>query len=154
MLGASPSTLGAVYCRLTETPLPQRSQGHRPFFQLLRLAIRAWSENSLGAADAMAEDALTESWQDFHDRVAASFAAISRDCEGQRVLVVSSGGAIAMALSQILQCSVEGLINLNMQIKNTGISQLYFKQSSLILSSFNNAPHLERTDRSHALTYA
>ena len=146
--------LGAEYCRLTNTPLPLRSDGHRPFFQLLRRAMQAWAESTLFASELDGSCILTESWVQFHDRVAASMAAIRNSDNAERILVISSGGAIAMALSQVLQCSVEALINMNMQIKNTGVSHLYSTQNRLVLSSFNNAPHLERIDRSDALTYA
>jgi broad specificity phosphatase PhoE len=145
--------LGAEYCRLTNTPLPLRSDGHRPFFQLLRMAMQAWAEGTLFASGPEGAYVLAESWQQFHDRVAAALAAI-RAHDADRILVISSGGAIAMALSQILECSVEALINMNMQIKNTGVSHLYSSRNKLVLSSFNNAPHLERLDRSDALTYA
>jgi len=146
--------LGAEYCRLTNTPLPRRADGHRPFFQLMRLAMQAWADNTLFASELDGSCVLEESWQQFHDRVADSMTAIRNTNNAERILVVSSGGAIAMALSQILQCSVEALINMNMQIKNTGVSHLYSTQNKLVLSSFNNAPHLERIDRSDALTYA
>lgn len=146
--------LGAEYCRLTNTPLPRRSDGHRPFFQLLRLAMQAWADHTLFASEADGSCVLAESWQQFHDRVADSMTAIRQTEDAERILVISSGGAIAMALSQILECSVEALINMNMQIKNTGVSHLYATRNRLVLSSFNNAPHLERIDRSDALTYA
>ena len=146
--------LGAEYCRLTNTPLPQLADGHRPFFQLLRLAMQAWADDTLFASELDGSCVLAESWQQFHDRVATTITAIRQTEDAERILVISSGGAIAMALSQVLQCSVEALINMNMQIKNTGVSQLYSTQSRLVLSSFNNAPHLERLDRRDALTYA
>lgn len=58
-----------------------------------------------------------------------------------------------MALTQILQCGVETLINLNLQAKNTGFSHIYFNQQSILLNSFNNAPHIETAERIHSLTY-
>jgi broad specificity phosphatase PhoE len=146
--------LGAEYCRLTDTPLPRRSDGHRPFFQLLRLAMQAWADDTLFASEHDGSCVLTESWQQFHDRIAGTISEIRQPDNAERILIISSGGAIAMALSQVLQCSVEALINMNMQIKNTGVSHLYSTQNKLVLSSFNNAPHLERIDRSDALTYA
>ncbi len=146
--------LAAAFCRKTNTPPPSRADGPRPFFQLLRLAMLAWSKDELTPHERESDDTILETWQQFHDRVAAVFQLITSSAKTEKVLVVSSGGAIAMAMSQILQCNVESLINLNMQIKNTGVTQLFYKGEILLISSFNNAPHLERRDRSHALTWA
>jgi broad specificity phosphatase PhoE len=146
--------LGAVYCRLTGSRLPERSEGKRPFFQMLRLAMRAWADDSLHITDADTAFELSETWEQFHARVAAAALQIQESCEGKRVLAVSSGGPISALLSQVLGCDVDTLISLNMQIKNTGITHLYFRSDALILSSFNNAAHIERPDRAHALTYA
>ena len=145
--------LGAAYCRLTATPLPERGSDHRPFFRMLRDAMVAWTEHTLFAGDLPRECLPDETWVEFHQRVAAAMEKI-RDSGSRRTLVVSSGGAIAMALSQVLKSGAETFIDLNMQIKNTGVTELRVRHDALLLSSFNNAPHLERSDRQHALTYA
>ena len=145
--------LTALYCRLTDQPVPTAEDGARRFFQLLRKAMLAWSRGELHAAGEGEFKPPLESWPQFHVRIANALNTLRELPDRQTVIVVSSGGAIAMALHQILQCSVDTLINLNLQAKNTGFSHLYFNQRSMLLSSFNNAPHLETADRRHALTY-
>ncbi len=60
---------------------------------------------------------------------------------------------MAMALSQILDCGVETLTNLNMQTRNTGIHHLFFNSKGYQLAAFNKQLHLQRQGRLHALTY-
>lgn len=145
--------LTALYCRLTEQDLPGREAGPRPFFQLLRKAMLAWSRGELHTTGDSEFQPPLESWQQFHVRVANAMNRLSAHQQSRKVVVVSSGGAIAMALTQILQCGVETLINLNLQAKNTGFSHIYFNQQSILLNSFNNAPHIETAERIHSLTY-
>jgi len=145
--------LTALYCRLTDQTLPGPEAGPRPFFQLLRKAMLAWSRGELHATANSKFKPPLESWQEFNTRVAESMSRLQAAQKNQKIVVVSSGGAIAMALSQILQCSVETLVDLNLQAKNSGFSHLFFNQRTMLLNSFNNAPHIETAERHHALTY-
>ena len=147
-------TLAAVYCHSCGMPVPDTRDGGRLFFQMLRKAMIAWSHNELHSLHHPVGGHALESWDDFHQRVQHAMQALcSLDDNDETVLVVSSGGAMAMLLSQVLNCGVETLINLNMQTRNTGIHHLYFNQRGFQLAAFNNLPHLQRPDRLHALSY-
>lgn len=161
-------TLTRVYCHACNSELPDTSDGGRLFFQMLRKAMVAWSKDELYAQTVPVQQRLPaalETWNEFYMRVRDSMQALcaldpvygsksgSRHYPGRTVLVVSSGGAMAMALSQILACGVDTLINLNLQTRNTGIHHFYFNQRGFQLAAFNNQPHLQRKDRLHALTY-
>ncbi len=117
----------------------------RQLFAVLRLAMRAWHDERL-------EVPLAESWLDFHTRVADALA-YARDNDKQRTLVASSGGAIAMALSQVMGFAGETLIDVNLQSKNTGINQFYYNANSIYVTSFNHVPHLDRPGRLDAITH-
>ncbi len=146
-------TLAAVYCHSCEMAVPGTSDGGRLFFQMLRKAMTAWSDNQLYARTHPLTGQSLESWEEFQQRVHRAMQALCSLDNEETVLVVSSGGAMAMLLSQVLNCGVETLINLNMQTRNTGIHHLYFNQRGFQLAAFNNLPHLQRPDRLHALTY-
>ena len=72
----------------------------------------------------------------------------------KRVLVVSSGGPIATILAEVLGMRPRGVVDLNLQTRNTGISELQAGASRIHCVSFNNVPHLERPERAGALTYS
>lgn len=145
--------LAALYCKLTEIPLPGTQNGGRQFFQMLRRAMTAWAQNELHPADPDDEHPPMETWEQFHERVHSAMQSLCAVEKDECVLVVSSGGSMAMALTQILGCNVETLINLNMQTRNTGIHHLFFNQRGFQMATFNSTPHLLRRDRLHALTY-
>lgn len=113
-------------------------------FQRLRGVLLDWSEGKAEGA---------ETWADFRARVMAAVTDLTRTGKG-RVLAVSSGGAIAMALTQVLGLGPERMIELNLQARNTGISRLVFTSRTVYLNMFNAIPHLERPERRQAETYS
>jgi len=146
--------LATVYCHSAGESLPGTEDGGKLFFQMLRRAMQAWARDELHTARDSAHPAVLESWQEFHDRVKAGLLQLQASEQEENVLVVSSGGAMAMALAQILGCGVDTLINLNMQTRNTGIHHFHFNQRSFQLAAFNALPHLQQKNRLHALTYS
>jgi broad specificity phosphatase PhoE len=72
---------------------------------------------------------------------------------GKRVLVVSSGGPIAVIAQQVPQAPAAAAIALNMQIRNSSVSQYVFNENAMSLVSFNALPHLERAERRELVTY-
>lgn len=118
----------------------------REIYHYLKLSMMAWANGELD------QSLLPESWDEFNHRVSEALDyACSND--GEKVLVVSSGGAISMALSHIMNFGAETLINLNLQSRNTGVTQCYYNKDVRRVSSFNNVPHLDVSDRLHAITY-
>ncbi|MBC54923.1 MAG: histidine phosphatase [Gammaproteobacteria bacterium] len=145
--------LAAIYCRFSGIPLPGTDNGGREFFQMLRKAMIAWSRGELHAADADTDEPVLETWEQFHDRVQQALQQLIAREQEETVLAVSSGGAMAMALSQVLQCGVDTLINLNMQTRNTGVHHLFYNQRGYQLAGFNSLAHLQRPGRLNALSY-
>jgi hypothetical protein len=67
---------------------------------------------------------------------------------------VSSGGPISTILAEVLKMPMRGVVELNLQTRNTGITELATGTSRIHCVSFNNVPHLDRPDRKGALTYS
>ncbi|MGS2720869.1 histidine phosphatase family protein [Paraglaciecola aestuariivivens] len=140
--------IGAAF--LQEHPqhqLPKQAPA-ADFYRLLKLAMRAWAHNEI------ASDMLQESWADFQTRVQDALAEVCKQPSKQAVLIVSSGGAMSMLMSLVLGLDAQQVIELNMQIKNTSVSQFYFNQHSVRLASFNNVPHLDCPERLDSITFS
>ncbi|AMU08934.1 histidine phosphatase family protein [Burkholderia cenocepacia] len=114
-------------------------------FRALRQVLQLWTEDKLG-------DAAPETWAHFQQRVADARAAI-RHGGGQRVLVVSSGGPIAVTVQQVLAAPPSSAIALSLQIRNSSLSQFFFNAEAFHLASFNGIPHLEDPERHALRTY-
>jgi len=125
-----------------------RPQGgdRREHFRILREAMYAWTDGTL-------EGAPHEPFADFRNRVLAALAA-AREGRAKRVLVVSSGGPISTVLADVLGMPLRGVVDLNLQTRNTGITELQTGGNRIHCVSFNNVPHLDRPDRVGALTYS
>lgn len=126
-----------------------RSAGdRRGYFTAVRSALQAWSQ----LEDAPAG---TESWRTFGERVAA---AANEVCVGldnsDAVLVVTSGGVIGRLVAASLGAGAEAAIQLNLQTRNTGITEMIRGRSVARLVSFNAIPHLERPERAQAVTHS
>ncbi len=138
--------LYAAYTGGADAAAHQR-RDYRDYWRTFRAAMAAWSRDELGG--------VPETWGQFGERMRAALAEAVRDVgRDETVLVVSSGGAIGRALSDVLSTPPAVAIELNLQYRNTGISELLATGAGLRLLSFNGVPHLEAPDRRDALTFA
>ena len=117
------------------------------FFSLLRKAMLAWSEDEIELDEA-------ENWATFESRVKNAFKDLQQRKEQETIWLVTSGGVIAMLLSQILETSRKTMVDLNLQTRNSSMSEVFFKADSQCLMAFNQVPHLTTKERIKALTYA
>jgi broad specificity phosphatase PhoE len=118
----------------------------REHFRILREAMYAWTDGTLAGAPH-------EPFAEFRGRVLAALGEL-RQGGAKRVLVVSSGGPISTILADVLRMPPRGVVDLNLQTRNTGVTELQAGASRISCVSFNGVPHLERPDRAGALTYA
>ena len=72
---------------------------------------------------------------------------------GEKILLVTSGGIIAMAIKHTLDLNTEALGNCLLSSYNTGITKLLHYDQSFIISQFNALPHLETPERWTKRTY-
>ncbi|MDX1374194.1 MAG: histidine phosphatase family protein [Burkholderiales bacterium] len=128
--------------------LPPVAQGadRRTHFRLLREVLYAWADGTLG----------TDAHPSFATFSAGVRATLDRVREGaaRRVLVVSSGGPISTLLGAVLGLAPRMMMNLNLQTRNSAISELAFNSRAVHFVSFNGVPHLDRPERRAAITYS
>lgn len=120
----------------------------RGYFTAVRSALQAWA--------ALEEvPAGLESWHTFGARVTAAADAACADLgRSDAVLVVTSGGVIGRLVAATLGAGAEAAIQLNLQTRNTGVTELVRGRSACRLVAFNAIPHLEHADRAHAITHS
>ena len=71
-----------------------------------------------------------------------ALAHVRSQCEGN-VLVVSSGGPISTAVGSLLGTPPESMIEMNMRIRNTAVSECVYNPKRTTLVSFNTINHLD-----------
>ncbi|MGB0660481.1 MAG: histidine phosphatase family protein [Mangrovicoccus sp.] len=92
-----------------------------------------------------------ESFSFFEDRIRQSLFDLAQSEE--RVLVVTSGGPIAMAMRILLDLGLVPMTRMLLATRNTSVHKVIRGGSRLHLSQFGAVPHLEHPDRAHARTY-
>jgi len=119
----------------------------KDFYKVLKLSLTSWAAGKLTKN-------VPEQWHEFEHRVSEMLNELTNIDASERVLVVSSGGAIAMALRNILQAPAQTMVNLNLQTRNTAVSHCYFNADGFQLSQFNELPHLNNLERQQHITYS
>jgi len=90
-----------------------------------------------------------------YDQFAARVCATIDDVCGRhgRILVVTSGGVIGMAMRHALGLGNGGMAKIMLQIMNTSLNRLEYVHDTLMVGTFNATPHLDTPDRAHARTF-
>ena len=138
----------ALFAAVGDEGLPSAlsaTSSKKDFYKGLRHVLQLWADDRLPGA-------VPETWQQFQTRVQRARSAIQRT-GGRRVLVVSSGGPIAVTAQQVLQAPAASAIALNLQIRNSSVCQYVFNDDAMSLVSFNSVPHLEHAERREFVTY-
>jgi broad specificity phosphatase PhoE len=131
----------------TGAPPPQAGADRREHFRVLREALSAWVE---GTTDFSPH----RSFAEFVAGARAGLALARADTSARRVLVVSSGGPIATLISAVLGTDLRAMVDLNLQMRNTGFSEMRFNARALHCVSFNNIPHMDAAGRREHVTYS
>lgn len=125
-------------------PEPVNSD-RKTHFRTLRDTLKDWQGGGLAGAG--------ETWISFRDRIEAA-RKFATDTDAERVLVISSGGAIGQLTAACLNTPPEQMIALNLQIKNTGMSRFIFTRRAFFLHEFNMTPHFLPAENAEMLTYS
>ena len=137
----------AAYLEEHQEELPAPGASLTAFSRILRAALLAWAENRL-------QGPLPERWEQFEDRVRSGLDKLANETGGSsRILLVSSGGAIATALRSVLDAPASTMVHMNLQLRNSSVSHLFFNSKNIHFSGFNHVPHLDHPDRAGAVTY-
>ena len=121
---------------------PERARQH---FRLLREGLRQWMAGTTQPAGMPAH-------ADFVAGVVQALDLVrTRHADGS-VLIVSSGGPIAIAIGHVLGLQAEATIDINLHIRNSALSEFKVGPKRHTLISFNTLPHLDGDPASE--TYA
>ena len=138
----------AVIRTIHAAPLaaPDSPEVYRAHFRLLRQGLQAWMDGRTAPAGMPR----------FIDFVAGIHTVLDhvRSQHDGNVLIVSSGGPIATAVGQVLGTSAETIIELNLRIRNSAVTEFGFTPKRHLLLSFNHLPHLDSVERRGWVSYS
>ena len=125
---------------------PTTPEQYRHHFRLLKVGLAQWM-NGVVSPQGM------PSYNDFVLGVTSALDHVRKTHDG-KVLLVSSGGPISTAVGQILGCSPEATIELNLRIRNASVTEFAFTPKRHMLVTYNTLPHLDAPEYADWVTYA
>jgi broad specificity phosphatase PhoE len=140
---------GAIVQALHPGPhAPARTPDERrAHFRLLREGLRAWTEGRTQPLGMPVHGSFVAGVASLLDELRATHA-------GGQVLVLSSGGPIATAIGLVLGLAPDAVIELNLNLRNSALSELRLTPRRLSLVSFNTLPHLSGAEQAAWVTHA
>ncbi|MEY2689259.1 MAG: hypothetical protein RL375_3458 [Pseudomonadota bacterium] len=119
-------------------PLPEvrDAEGTKLHFRLLRDALIAWMAGEISPLGLPRH-------ADWLGGARATLDHITAHHAEARVLVASSGGPISNLVGHLLGASPEAVVDLNLRIRNSAITELSTSRRGHRLLSFNHLPHLD-----------
>ena len=120
--------------------------GYKQHFRLLRDALAQWMAGTISPQGM-------PSYTEFVDGITSALDHIRRHETGN-VLVVSSGGPISTLVGHLLATPAETTIELNLQIRNTAVTELVSSARRTRLVTFNTLPHLQGAEHQPWITHA
>ena len=119
---------------------PQSPEQVRQHFRLLRDGLLAWMEGRT-QPEGM------PSWQQFEGGVVEALDHVRTRHSGD-VLMVSSGGPISTAVAHVLDAPCSAVVELNLRMRNSALTEFAFTPKRHALITFNTLPHLEGSEAS------
>jgi broad specificity phosphatase PhoE len=130
-----------------QLPKPDTPELYRHHFRLLRQGLDAWMQGS-------AQPAGMPSYVDFLAGITGALDHVRDQHHGAKVLVVSSGGPISIAVGHVLGTPAATSIDLNMRLRNSSVTELVFTPKRHALLTFNTLPHLDGPGYANWITSA
>jgi len=132
----------AIVRAIHPQPLPRARSADevRQHFRLLRDGLIAWME---GRSQPQGMPRFAE----FQAGVVAALDHVRTRHDGD-VLIVSSGGPIATAVAYVLGAPPQAMVELNLRMRNSALTEFAFTPKRHALVTFNTLPHLEGVDPS------
>ncbi|RZL34864.1 MAG: histidine phosphatase family protein [Rubrivivax sp.] len=127
--------------------VPTDPEAVRQHFRLLRQGLLAWMRGETAPVGMPAHADFAAGVADALDRVRAVGV-------GRQVLIVSSGGPIATAMGQVLACPPETVVELNLRLRNSAVTEFAFNPKRHHLVTFNTVPHLDTAETRVHITHA
>lgn len=123
------------------------SHAPREVKALLMAALQSWSRAEL-------DDRATETWSAFGIRIARARDQLPTHARsGGTTLVMSSGGVIARCAQAALGIDDEHTVDMNLSLRNTGISEFHSSARGWHLHTWNGLPHFSAPGAREWMTY-
>ena len=137
----------AVLATVHPEPLaaPSTPEAYRHHFRLLRHGLAAWMNGSTSPQGM-------PSYRDFLAGIVQALDHVRSAHQGH-VLMVSSGGPIATAIAHVLGAPAEAMIELNMRMRNSAVTEFAFTPKRHMLQGYNHLPHLDGPAWADWVTY-
>jgi len=119
----------------------------RKHFRLLRDGLAAWMDGRTAPTGM-------PGYADFLAGVTGALDHVRGKHHGARVLMVSSGGPISNAIGHVLGTSARTIVELNLRMPNTAVTQFVFNPRGHMLDAYNGLPHLDGPAWRDWVTYA
>jgi len=129
-----------------DLPPPTTPDAVRQHFRLLREGLLRWMDGSVAPAGMPTH-------AQFKAGVADALALTLAHAAGQ-VLIVSSGGPISVAVGLVLDLAPAAVVDLNLRIRNSAVTEFHATPKRHQLHSFNTLPHLDSPERAAWVTFA
>jgi broad specificity phosphatase PhoE len=126
---------------------PSDPEAVKQHFRLLRQGLLAWMRGETAPVGM-------PSHADFAAGVADALARVLALGVGSHVLIVSSGGPISTAVGQVLDTPPETVVELNLRIRNSALTEFAFTPKRHHLVTFNALPHLDTAEARGLITHA
>ena len=124
---------------------PTTPEGYRQHFRLLREGLLKWM-----AGEVQPEG--MPSWTAWVEGVAAALEHVRSGHSGD-VLLVSSGGPISTAVAHVLGAPPTAVVELNLRLRNSAVTEFAFTPKRHVMVSFNTLPHLDHPTRREWVTH-
>lgn len=119
----------------------------REHFRLLREGLAAWIEGRTKPEGMI-------SHADFVSGITSALDHVRATHYKKKVLVVSSGGPISTIVAHTLGAPHNAMIEINLRIRNSSVSELTFTPKRHSLVTYNTLPHLDSAEHQSWITYA
>lgn len=138
----------AVIAAIHPEPLgpTDTTEAYKRHFRLLRDGLTQWM-NGVVSPKGM------PSYNEFVAGVTSALDHVRKHHTGN-VLIVSSGGPISTAVGHILGTVPEKTIELNMQIRNSAVTEFRYTPKRHLLLTFNSLAHLDGAEYAPWITYS
>ncbi len=117
-------------------PAPDTPEAVRQHFRLLRQGLAAWMAGEVQPAGLPAH-------ADWVAGIVAALDHVRAQHAGGDVLIVSSGGPISHAVGHVLGLAADAVIELNLYLRNSALTEFKVNPKRHTLISFNTLPHLD-----------
>lgn len=109
----------------------------KTFQKMFEAVIGMWVDGKINADGV-------ESWAEFSARVNQGLTRfLSASRHGERIVVFTSGGPIALAVQRALNLTPQNTLQISWMSQNCSFSEFLFSGDRFTLSTFNSFPHLD-----------